>query len=127
MENTSNNIYEFPKQVDKIVRVVAKEMNLLVFKKTHYDDDNLVLLWYENNIKKRIDLSVLGGSISVTFYCDIYPFNPKVIDWCHDNIPFFPIKRKSNWKNLGELPLTENDEYYYHHIKKYINYAKNRK
>lgn len=114
---------EFPQNIDKVLNNLAKEHRIKIGKETHYDALNREISWLEKNILKRIDLTLVGEFVDVTFYIDTFPFCPKLFIWCRNYIPMFPYLAKGAWKELGKLPLEETEDYYHEKIKSYIDYA----
>ncbi len=117
---------EFPKNIDGVINLIAKEYKIKVKKTTHYDTLNCVLEWTEMNTKKRIDLTYMGEFVTVTFYKDRFPFWPRLLTWCHDNIPSFHYLAKIEWESLDKLPLNKTYDFYDKKLRSYVEYARNR-
>ncbi len=117
---------EFPKNIDEVISSIAKEFKIRVKATTHYDTLNRVLEWTEKNTKKRIDLTYTENFVTVTSYKDKFPFWPRLLTWCHDNIPSFRYLAKIEGENLDRLPLNKTYDFYDKKLRSYIEYARNR-
>ena len=87
-----------------ILQAVASERRLRLSVDTHYDAGNFVLSWWHQEIRHRLDFQPLHNQpLQVTYLRDKYPFLPKLLAWCSQCVPMFPVVPSVEWDVLGQL------------------------
>lgn len=117
---------EFPQEIDKAINTIAKERKMRMSKDTHSDTSNRVFGWLEQNAQKRIDLTYNGEYVDVTYYKDTFSCCPRLLIWCHNNIPLFPYIADTEWETIDKLPLNQTYDFYDKKLRTYIEYATKR-
>src|SRR5215510_10738917 len=102
----------FPPVIDAVLQKIADEFKLRFVKNTHYEALNRELKWFDNKVQKRINFTFDGNEVSVTLYKDTFPFSPRFLIWCHNNIPMFRYSARIEWRTVEKLPADRSEEFY---------------
>jgi hypothetical protein len=117
----------FPLAIDAVLRKIADEFELHLARNTHYEATNRELKWFENKVQKRINFTFVGNEISVTFYKDTFPFSPRFLIWCHNNIPMFRYSPRIEWRTIEKLPVDQSEDFYLPKLRALIEQVSERK
>lgn len=104
---------EFPELLDKMLYNFAEQNKLVLKKETHYEAINRELIWFEKNICKRLDFTVVINEsdnqkfIDVTYLESIYPsLFPRLSRWLEKNIPYFPsFAKHGKWEKIDKFSI----------------------
>lgn len=108
-------VIKFPPLLEKVLLEAAERNNLRLEKETHYETINRVLVWFEKNVCKRLDFTLVKEGnqyfIDVTYLENVYPkFLPPFFRWIEQNVPLAPsFTKKNQWKNLDKFPVDLQD------------------
>jgi hypothetical protein len=117
----------FPSIIDTVLQKIADEFKLRLARNTHYEATNRELRWFEKNVQKRTNFTFDGKIVTVTFYKDTFPFSPRFLLWCHNNIPMFGYFARTEWQTMESLPADRNENFYSLKLRALIEQVSERK
>jgi hypothetical protein len=89
---------------DAIFRKIADEKGITVKHDTHYDACNYQFEKWDGLKLQRVDFQPLeSGIIRVTHYTDAFTCLPKLLRWCHNNLPMFPYLAEIKYKTVCDF------------------------
>ena len=99
------------RSLQKILGAFAAERGLHLAYDTHYDAGNLELSWWQGKSRHRVDFQpFLGEPMQVHHLIDTYPSFPRLLLWCRQHIPMFPVLPKTQWQLIGTLSAPYSSE-----------------
>jgi hypothetical protein len=87
-----------------ILAVEGAGRGLTLAHDTHYDANNLELLWWQGRICHRIDVQpMLSGEVAVTHDRDHDPLRPTRLCWLPHDVPLFPVVARVECESVGAV------------------------
>ncbi len=85
---------------------IPKGKDITLHFDTHYDANNYVFEKIKGKQLHRLDFQPLQNeTIKVTHYIDKFKCCPKLLVWCHNNIPNFSYLAQIEYHPIGEFNI----------------------
>jgi hypothetical protein len=111
----------FPIQFETALRKITKAQNLVLRAYEYHGLELRVIKWYVNNILYRLQFEEPEDKlIKVIIHRDVFKIFPRLLSWCHNNIPMFPYLADIKFDDLGLLSTDLTEHQFSNKINEFI-------